>query len=281
MGNEGVTSTAGTDDEVIDPTQPAPGADEKKPTPTEGDGSSESAVETTEQQEAKKQSKFQRRLDRQKTARVAAETEARLLREQLTKLEAQPKPSQETGEPKREDFESLEDYLKAVSKHEAAQLIEGRLKTEREERAKQESTSRATVSEARVAKDWTERETAFQTANKDYQEAVTSYIKDEVGQLSDVARRSILESEVGPQVLYHLAKNPDEAERIADLSPVRQIAELGKLEVKFAPAARKASSAPAPITPVGSSSSTSSKKLGEMNQDEFEKKRKAQIAARR
>ena len=87
MTNEGNESISGTGIEVPAvtdpiPSQPAPGADEQKPIPTEAEDTSEVA-ETTEQQEAKKQSKFQRRLDRQKSARVAAETETRLLREQL------------------------------------------------------------------------------------------------------------------------------------------------------------------------------------------------------
>jgi hypothetical protein len=55
---------------------PAPAAEDKKATPATPE---ETVVEETpEQQEARKQSKFQRRLERQKTARIAAETEAKL-----------------------------------------------------------------------------------------------------------------------------------------------------------------------------------------------------------
>ena len=102
--NESISGTGIEIPEVTDPIlpQPAPGADEQKPKPTEGDDASEVVeAETTEQQEAKKQSKFQRRLDRQKSARVAAETETRLLREQLAKLEAKP-AAEASGEPLRE-----------------------------------------------------------------------------------------------------------------------------------------------------------------------------------
>lgn len=242
------------------PPEPVPGTEEQKPTPPEGEDSPE---ETTEQQEAKKQSKFQRRLDRQKSARVAAETELRLTKERLAQLEAQPKASQEAPGPQRDQYETLEDYLKAVSKHEYKQLIDGTLKTERE---------------AKIAKDWTDRETGFQAATKDYADAVTSYIEDEVGQLSDVGLRVILESDVGPQLLYHLAKNPDEAERIADLSPVRQVAELGKLESKMTPVTKKTSNAPAPIKPVSSGRSASPGFSDHDSQAEFEAKRKSQGA---
>lgn len=282
MAIEGITSTAEADVIPVSTTQPAPGADDQKPIPPAGDeNAAEPATETTEQQEARKQSKFQRRLERQKNARIAAETETRLLREQIAKLEAQKQPSQEAVEPKRDDFENLEDYLRAISKYEAEQVTKKELKAEREARQGEASRTRENAGEARIAKEWQERETAFMAATKGYQETVTAYIEDEVGQLSDVARRSILESEVGPNLLHYLAKNPDEAERIAELSPVRQVAELGKLETKLSPAARKASSAPAPITPVGNSGSTSTKKLAEMTQDEFDKARRKQIAQRR
>ena len=43
-------------------------------------------------------------------------------------------------------------------------------------------------------------------------------------------RDAILESEVGPKILYHFAKNPDEAERIGKLSVAKALKELGKLE---------------------------------------------------
>jgi len=235
----------------IPSTQPAPPADDQKGTPPEGEAPPEDApVETTEQQEAKKQSKFQRRLDRQKAARVAAETELRLTKERLAQLEAQPKQQQDGAEPKREQFENYEEYLRAVTKYDAERVTEQKLKTDREERSRREGSVKAAAEQEKVAKDWSERETAFQSATKDYSEVVTVYVEEDIKSLSDVARRAIVESELGPQVLYHLATNPEVAERIADLSPVRQVVELGKLEGTLtAPAPKKPSSAPAPITP--------------------------------
>jgi hypothetical protein len=57
---------------------------------------------------------------------------------------------------------------------------------------------------------------------------------------------------VGPEILYHLGQNPAEAKRIAQLSPLSQAKEIGKLEDKLSsnPPAKKTSSAPAPISPV-------------------------------
>lgn len=63
---------------------------------------------------------------------------------------------------------------------------------------------------------------------------------------------TIRESEVGPEILYYLGNNPAEAKRIAQLSPLSQAKEIGKIETKLAsdPPAKKTSSAPAPIAPV-------------------------------
>jgi hypothetical protein len=60
--------------------------------------------------------------------------------------------------------------------------------------------------------------------------------------------------EIGARIAYHLAKNPEEAERIAALPASRQAVEIGKLEMKLSsPEAqpKKPSKAPEPITPLG------------------------------
>src|SRR4029434_2460073 len=59
------------------------------------------------------------------------------------------------------------------------------------------------------------------------------FVEEDLGRLRDGARRAIVESELGPQLLYHLATHTDEAERIAELPELRQIAELGKLETQL------------------------------------------------
>lgn len=238
-------------DPVEPAAKPAPGAEEQKPRPPADDA--EVVPETTEQQEAKKQSKFQRRLDRQKSARVAAETEAKLLREQIARLEAQPKQPQDTGEPQREAFADYETYLRAVTRYDAKQEASAALKTEREASQVRDRQQQDNVSQEKIAQQWTEREKAFQATTKDYEDVVTPYVSDEegLGRLSDGARRLIVDSEVGPHLLHHLASNSDVADRIADLSPLRQLVELGKLEDVVKAPAKRVSNAPDPIKPVG------------------------------
>ena len=235
---------------------PAPVAEEPKTAPEselpEGEVEAKAEGEDTpEVAEAKKQSKFQRRLERQKTARIAAETETRLLRERVAALEADraPKPKQDEA-PKREDFADDVAYLEARADHAARKAAAEARAAERNENEGREKQSKQQQADAQIAQAWTEREATFQATAKDYVEIVEPFVQDDLAHFSDSSKRLIVESEVGPQLLYHLATNPEEAERIAELSPLRQIAEIGKLEDKMQKPVRKTSNAPAPIDPV-------------------------------
>jgi hypothetical protein len=257
--------------------KPAPVAEEQK-TETAADVTADPEQETTEQQEAKKQSKFQRRLDRQKTARIQAETRAEIAERRVAELEAQSKPQPKEGEPKREDFpDDYEAYLRAVARYDAKQETAATLKAEREARQGKEKQGTEAARNEKLAKDWTEREKTFQAATKDYEETVTPFVDDELQSFSQQARMAIVESEVGPNLLFHLATHLEEAERIAGLSPVRQIAELGKLEDKISAPPKKTTSAPAPISPVNGGK-TASKDISKMSQEEYEQHRKSQGA---
>jgi hypothetical protein len=51
--------------------------------------------------------------------------------------------------------------------------------------------------------------------------------------LSKDAAVLVVDSEVGPQILYHLGKNPEKAARIARQTPVQQAAAIGRLEAEL------------------------------------------------
>jgi len=233
--------------------------------------------ETAEQVEAKKQSKFQRRLERQKTARIAAETEARLLREQLTELKSKQQTPAADEAPKREAYESYEDYLDARADYRADQ--KGRTALAERDQAQQgsERQGRQVAAQAETAKQWQQREKAFEATAKDYQETVSAFL-DEGVDLAPTARAAIVESDAGPQLLYHLATHPDVAERLADMSPAKQVLELGKLEASISKPARQPSKAPPPITPVGQGRTALPGIRENMSQAEYEAARKQQGA---
>jgi hypothetical protein len=70
--------------------------------------------------------------------------------------------------------------------------------------------------------------------------------------VTDVMAQTIQASDVGPDIIYWLGSNPKESARIANLSPILQAKEIGKIEAKLAadPPVKKTSTAPAPIAPV-------------------------------
>ena len=236
----------------------------------------EQPAESTEQQEAKRLSKFQRRLERQKTARIQAETRAQIAEERLARLEEQSRQQQSRKEeaPKREDFDDYESYLDARQDWRSEQ------RRAESSQPQQEPPKRPQADpQAAIAADWTKREDAFKATARDYETVVEPFVSEDIGALSDQARRVIIDSENGPRLLYHLAKNDADVERIADLSPARQVAALVELEDKLkSEPPRRPSNAPPPIKPVAPRGSPTPQITGNESQAEYEAKRKAQGA---
>lgn len=201
-------------------------------------------------------------------ADAKAEREARELAERRAQeLEAKvnPPPKVEEGpgpKPKAEQFKDAFEYAEALAEWSAENAIHQREVAEAEARKQAEEAARVTT--------FKERQTATMKELPDYE----TVIKESPVVVSAEVREAILESEVGPRVLYHLAQNPDVAEKLARMSVGRAMREFGKLETALAkgekPAAPSAaaspqgaakpaaavseiSRAPAPITPLRAS----------------------------
>lgn len=255
-------------------TPPVPATDDKK---ADEPAATDETAETPEQAEEKKQSRRQRQRERQLQELAAAKTEARMLREQLAQSQAKDAPA--VVEPKREDYQDYESYLRAVAKHDAKQEAAELLKAERETQASKQTQQQGTPEQQKLAQDWMQREKAFAASKPDYLESVNAYLKTEIETLSDPVRAALAES--GPEVLYHLAKNPDVAEALADMSPRRQIVELGKIEdeLKKPPkAAKLVSDAPPPAKTVPQGKSATTGYSENMTDKQYEAWRKSQGA---
>jgi len=154
--------------------------------------------------------------------------------------------SKDSEAPKQEDFKTVGEYAAAYVKYE--------LGKQAKESAAQAAKSAQETAIARIQRQFVERQNAVQKEIPDYTEALEA---SEIV-LPNHAMAYVMESEVGPKLAYHLAKNPQEASRIAQLSPIRAIAELGKLEAKLEkPATQESkvaqpvvSKAPSPIKPL-------------------------------
>lgn len=158
-----------------------------------------------------------------------------------SKPEAKPA---ENGEPRREAFDSYEGYLEARAEWRADQKVAQALKAREEQATKQ----RAVQSEQEAAQRFREHAAKVASEIEDFEDVLAS----SSAPLSQAMANAITRSgELGPRIAYHLAKNPDEARRIAALDPAEQAMEIGFLKASVSKEpVKKPSKAPAPIDPV-------------------------------
>jgi len=205
--------------------------------------------------EAKLQAEADRAAKFEAEAKALKEERERLAQEaeELRKKYEPPKPVYEE-EPKPEQFSDINEYSKAVKDWTAEQ-------TRKEIAAQTEKTQREEAEKRRVSS-YQERAAVFEAETPDFKEAIdgTKIM------LPNEILAEILDSEVGPQVAYHLAKNEVEAEALAKLPLSKAIKEIGKLEARFSVESKPqkkdetkpVSKAPAPISPLTGGVSTGS-----------------------
>lgn len=165
-----------------------------------------------------------------------------ILEQTLTKGKA-PEVDLPAGPPRRDQFETYEAYLEARTDFQVAQSV--KTIEHKAERSRQEAAVAA------VTQGWQTKVDGEAAKDDEF----AGYI-DEVGtKISLPAGRAVMESDLGVEIVRHLGQNPAERDRIAALSPVAQVREIGKiearLEAKKAEPARQASKAPPPIETVG------------------------------
>ena len=223
--------------------------------PAEEAERSEPEIEEKEQEEKPKANpKLERRFSEITKQREEARKEAQQERQarealeaRLAVLERQPAPQapKVDEEPQPSQFNDAFEYAKALAEYTADKRIGEMKRQEAEERQAQERQ--------KVIETWASKVQAAKASMPDFDDIVAS--SDVV--VNDDIRDAILESDVGPQILYHLAENDDVAKRIAGLSPKQALREIGKLEARFevketAPETKPIvrSKAPAPIQPL-------------------------------
>ncbi len=185
----------------------------------------------------------------------------RLLSEQGRTQEAQ--SVQQPQKPKRDQFDDEDVYFEALADYRAEQKI-----TEREQRQRQKSE------QDRQQQQQQEFQKKVQSVNNtgidtfdDYDEVV---IENSDLQISDSMAQSIIEMDQGHLVAYHLGKNPQKAEQIAQKSAYRQTIELTKLEDQLSQKSKKKTTkTPPPVNPVSGQKETASKDPSKMTMDEW------------
>ncbi|MFH1574352.1 MAG: hypothetical protein ABIG68_10230, partial [Acidobacteriota bacterium] len=183
-----------------------------------GEAASEPAKET-EPQKPKKQDAETRK--RQLGAEIQQLLEQRhKLREELAQKGA-PKPESPPGQqarpaadrpkrPKIDEFESYEKYEDALDKYSedlADWKVAGRLDAERAAYAKHMQAERVQQTNQQILTTWQKREAETVKRHPDFREKVAEL---------DIPQNPILdafvfESDIGPDIVYHLATHPEEA----------------------------------------------------------------------
>lgn len=198
--------------------------------------------------EPKKKSKVQERIDELTAKRREAEREAQYWREQAEKSIKPEKANVdvEPVKPKFDDFSDIDEYEAAVEKYasdKAAYQESQVIKRQTELQKQFEEQQRAATFAAKSAE--------FAARHPDFYAAVQNPNLT----ISNEMAEAIRSSDRGPELAYHLGKNPELAEQIAALPASLQYMTLGKLEASLTaptPPAVPMTKAPAPVKPIGS-----------------------------
>jgi len=189
------------------------------------------ATETTEEhqeQKPKVKGGFQARIDRLIKQQAATEERATAAERKAAELEAKLNqgtvPKSEQEEPKRDDFQTDAEYLRALVKWEAKQTV----KAERE--AEQLATIEEQIREARS--NYNSRMIALQAENEEYKELM----QQSIAVPAAIEGPITLEMENGPEVAIFLAQNPDICRELTEMTPSRAVAEVWKISEKLSEA---------------------------------------------
>jgi hypothetical protein len=177
-----------------------------------------------------------------------------------------------TGEPKPDQFESFEEYNRALVRFEAKVLLEQERQSNQAAQAQYQQQQQQSA--------WKEREAAAREKLVDYDATVYPMLDIPAVANNPYFAAALVDSPIGAEVLYHLGKNPTEAIRIASLNPAACAREIGKLEAKLESQSKKTSSAPPPPKPVHGGAKATSGLRDDIPVDEWLKRRNAEIKNR-
>jgi hypothetical protein len=249
---------------------------ESEPVAEEGQSEQDSETEGKATEERKQNPKLEKRFSELTKARKQAEENAAKAQAEKEALEARlreyedrqsPQPQVDESpigrEPRADQFDDAFEYAKALAEWSAEKALY--------DRDQQDLNRKVEEERQKVLKTWSEKLQKAKPNLADFDDIVNStqvVVSNEV-------RDAIIESDVGPEILYHLASlDGEEAERFQALPMSKALREIGKLEAKFEkqeaaqeeairskPVAQK-SKAPAPLSPIKATGSAMESPIG-------------------
>lgn len=201
--------------------------------------------------------------------------------EALKGTKSQAQPEKDSKEPNADDFKTVGEYAEALAEYKVEKKFaerEAKAETARREQAAMQAQDALNKRIAATVKELPDYADVINDSDLDMPPHITVYIA---------------ESPIGPKIGYHFAKHPEDFDRINKLSPIRAIAELGKLEDRLEKpkaeaepdkgtdaAARTVSRAPSPITPLNASTTVVTKDPSKMSVQELREHERLQRVAR-
>jgi hypothetical protein len=197
---------------------------------------------------------FKKRIDKlkRKEADALREVEywkAKALQEKNQLEKEEPKASvQSDSKPTPDDFETQEEFIDALTDWKLNTALK-----QKDENSKKDSLRQK---EIETAQKWQSNIEKFSQENN--VEDFGDFIEENLDGISasETVERAILESDLGPNILYHLAENPDLAERISKLSDTQALMEIGVIKSQLSKpkqtkqTTKKKTNAPTPIASV-------------------------------
>jgi hypothetical protein len=180
--------------------------------------------EATGTEEKKQNPKLEKRFSELTKARKEAEAKVKELEDRLAAQESfkAPTPAPEANlKPTPDNFKDAFEYAEALADWSANQALERR---EQEVKQKEVEAKRETV-----IKTWQQKLETTKAELPDYEVMVSSSSMS----VNDTVRDAIIESDVGPRILYELASNDELAEKLSTMTTAGALKMIGKLEAQF------------------------------------------------
>jgi FtsZ-interacting cell division protein YlmF len=211
----------------------------------------------------------QPRIDELTRARREAEREAAYWRGVAQQGQAQTSAPAAPIKPTPDKYNDYGEYVEALTDWKAEQAVAKRM----------EQDSSRKVVETRT-QTFAERQVAAREVMPDYDAVVGASdtpISNHVGE-------AIMESDRGPELAYHFAKNPDVLMNLNGMSPTQAAREIGKLEATLPTVkppvvpSKKLSTTPAPASTTVTQGRATQPALATASMDEYMAQRKSQGA---
>lgn len=216
-------------------------------------------VDASEKNDRKESNRTQRRIERLLREKYEAKAKADYLEQVLASQQAQ-ESAPANGKPQPQQYASTEEYIEALTDYKLAER----------------DHASSTAKQRQQQTDYAQRTESLLSEA----ESLGDFDRDEFAsnvRITPAMAEAILDSDMGAKIVLHLNSHSKEASRIAELSPARQAAEIGKLEAKLSAPVVKKSAAPKPIEPL---SGTSNKPTGlddSLSPEEWARVRNAQL----